>query len=174
MVWLRLIWQITTVMESIACVPQNRQSSALWEKPCFCLLSAAFLKGAVPLSAFFFVHLIIILYFLFILKENDQKNRKMCIVNEKSEAIKMKKKYMCVYVCVWGQLYVNKRSYKRKGRRREKKKCKKGRSRSDARICSNMDKIENELFIYSCIIGERRNESFIFSLNDLIHVNKKI
>ena len=37
---------------------------------------------------------------------------------------------------------------------------KKGRRRSDARICSNMDKIENELFIYSYIIGERTNESF--------------
>ena len=127
-------------------------SLALFEKSLiFCLLSAA-----VPFSTFFLVHLILILHFLFILKENDQKNRKMRIRNEKSEAIIMKK-----VTCVWDQLYVNKRPYKKKGRGREKNmQTKRGRRRSDARICSNMDKIENELFIYSCIIGERRNESF--------------
>ena len=154
-------------MESIACVPQNRQSSSLWEKPCF-----LFTISCRPLSTFFFVHLILPYFFIFILKENHQKNRKMRTGNEKSEAIIMKK-IIHVRVCVWGQFYVDKRPYKRKGG--EKKICKKrGRRRSDARICSNMDKIENELFIYSCVIGERRNESFIFSLNNMIHVNKKL
>ena len=62
---------------------------------------------------------------------------------------------------------------KKRGREKNMQ-TKRGRRRSDARICSNMDKIENELFIYSCIIGERRNGSFIFSLNNMIHVNKKL
>ena len=95
----------------------------------------------------------------------------MRIRNEKSEAIIIKKNYMCACMCVRSTLCKQAVLQKKRGREKNMQ-TKRGRRRSDARICSNMDKIENELFIYSCIIGERRNESFIFSLNNMIHVNK--
>ena len=83
----------------------------------------------------------------------------MRIRNEKSEAIIIKKNYMCACMCVRSTLCKQAVLQKKRGREKNMQ-TKRGRRRSDARICSNMDKIENELFIYSYIIGERRNKSF--------------